>query len=241
MNRLAAPLRLAINVALPSRSPACGTIVASDHSLSGPCWSSLTFLGPPWCAACHLPFDQDRGADALCARCMEAPPGHDGVRAAVAYGDVARGLAVRLKHGGRTRISVLIARLMQRHADIADALLIPVPLHRWRIWARGFNQAALIARGIGEARRLGVAVDALVRVKRTPMLGNLGRNARAITLAGAIRVNRAAGVAGRTILLVDDVYTSGATADACTRALKRARAERVIVLVWARVLHGGDD
>lgn len=241
MIRLAAPLRLAIDTALPPRCPACGTIVAGDHSLCGECWASLAFLGPPWCAACHAPFDQDRGEGALCARCMEHPPRHDGVRAAVAYGDVARALAVRLKHGGRTGIAVLIARLMQRHADVTDALLVPVPLHRWRIWGRGFNQAALIARHIGEQRNLEVAIDGLIRVKRTPMLGGLGRTARAKALAGAIRVNPALQVKGRTILLVDDVYTSGATADACTRALKRAGAARVIVLAWSRVLHGGGD
>ncbi|RHW17093.1 ComF family protein [Sphingomonas gilva] len=241
MFRFAAPLRLALDSALPPRCPACGAIVASDHSLCGECWSSLRFLGPPWCAACHAPFDQDRGEDALCARCMEQPPRHDGVRAAVAYGEVARGLAVRLKHGGRTGIAVLVARLMQRHADVPDALLVPVPLHRWRIWGRGFNQAALIARAIGRMQRLEVAVDALRRVKRTPMLGGLGRDARAKALRGAIRVNPAAQIKGRTILLVDDVHTSGATADACTRALKRAGAKRVIVLAWARVLHSGDD
>lgn len=159
----------------------------------------------------------------------------------MAYGDIARGLAVRLKHGARTGIAVLIARLMQRHADIADALLVPVPLHRWRIWGRGFNQAALIARQIGDAQRLELAVDALIRAKRTPMLGGLGRIARARALAGAMQVNPAVQVMGRTILLVDDVYTSGATADACTRALKRAGAERVIVLAWARVLHSDKD
>lgn len=241
MIRLAAPLRLAIDTALPPRCPACGMIVAGDHSLCGECWASLAFLGPPWCAVCHAPFDQDRGEGALCARCMEHPPRHDGVRAAVAYGDVARALAVRLKHGGRTGIAVLIARLMQRHADVTDALLVPVPLHRWRIWGRGFNQAALIARHIGAARNLDVAIDGLIRVKRTPMLGGLGRTARAKALAGVIRLNPSLQVRGRTILLVDDVYTSGATADACTRALKRAGAARVIVLTWSRVLHGGGD
>lgn len=239
--RLAAPLRLALDAALPPRCAACGTIVASDHSLCGECWASLTFLGPPWCAACHAPFDQDRGDNALCARCMEQPPGHDGVRAAVAYGDVARRLAVRLKHGGRTGIAVLIGRLMQRHADVADAMLVPVPLHRWRIWGRGFNQAALIARAIGQAQGMEIAPDALIRVKRTPMLGGLGRQARAKALSGAIRVNSGVRVKGRTIMLVDDVHTSGATAEACTRALKRAGASRVIILAWARVLHGDGD
>lgn len=180
------------------------------------------------------------GYDGLtCGACLADPPYHDGVRAAVAYGEIARGLALKLKYSGRTAMAEIIAAQLARHIDgQLDGVLVPVPLHRWRIWRRGYNQSALIARAL--ARRTGTVliVDALDRVKATPALRGLGRAARARTVRGAFRipVSHRAALTGRTVWLVDDVHTSGATANACARALKRAGAGRVIVLCWARVL-----
>lgn len=174
-----------------------------------------------------------------CGTCLAHPPVHDGVRAAVAYGEIARGLALKLKYSGRTAMAEIIAAQLSRHIDPAlEGVLVPVPLHRWRIWRRGYNQSALIARAL--ARRTGTAlsIDALDRVKPTPALRGLGRDARAKTVRGAFRVPASRGelVAGRAIWLVDDVHTSGATANACARALKQAGASRVLLLCWARVL-----
>lgn len=238
------PLRAVIDFALPPRCPACGTIVASDDSFCEPCWSKLDFLGGPACAGCGVPFDTDRGEDVLCGACLADPPAHDGVRAVVAYGDVARSLVLKLKHGRRIGMARTIGRHMARGAAGEDgALLLPVPLHRWRIWRRGFNQSALLAREIG--RRTGLEVDTGVidRRKPTPMLGGLGRAARARALRGAFAIpsGKTARIAGRTVLLVDDVYTSGATAGACVKVLKRAGAAKVIVLCWARVLQDHVD
>ena len=117
-------------------------------------------------------------------------------------------------------------------------LVVPVPLHRWRLWSRGFNQSALLARELAQATGARLLVDALVRNKRTPMLGGLGRKARARALVGAIAVNpgRANRLVGSRVLLVDDVLTSGATSEASVRALRRAGAERVVVACFARVL-----
>lgn len=233
--------RLVLDMVLPPRCPACGAIVTGNDGLCASCWGELRFLGPPWCAACQQPLAGPADAASLCADCLVRRPAHDGVRATVAYGPVARDLAVRMKHGGREHISRLLGRLMSRHAEEADALLVPVPLHRWRLWSRGFNQSLAIAREIGRVRGLACAPDALIRVKATPKLGGLGRAERARQLAGAVRASGTVDLGGRTILLVDDVYTSGATASACTRALKRAGAERVVVIAWARVLRESVD
>jgi ComF family protein len=243
VNILVTPMRAAIDFALPPRCPSCGAIVSGDGAFCEPCWSKLDFLAGPACAGCGLPFDADQGGDALCAACLAEPPPHDGVRAAVAYGPVARAVVLKLKHGGRIGMARVIGRYLARLAAEPDALLVPVPLHRWRIWRRGFNQSALLAREVARRTGLEVRADLIERRKRTPMLGGLGRAARARTLRGAFAVpsDKKALLKGRTVILVDDVYTSGATAGACAKVLKRAGAAKVVVLCWARVLHDTVD
>lgn len=217
-------------------------MVAADHRFCPDCWSNLTFLGPPWCAGCALPFDHDRGDAALCGTCLADPPAHDGARAAVAYGPVARTLALRLKYARRTGFAETAARLMVRVMPCDVDLIVSVPLHRWRLWGRGYNQAALIADSLARSAGVSVRHDLLTRAKPTPSLRGLGRTARAKAVRGAFAIAPAARpvVAGASIVLVDDVYTSGATAGACAAALKRAGAGRVVILCWARVI-GSDD
>lgn len=170
---------------------------------------------------------------AVCAPCMDQPPRHDGVRAAVAYGQVARDVVLRLKYSRKTGHAQTIANLLARHIE-GEGLIIPVPLHRWRLWGRGFNQAALIAQTLSKMSALPVAFDRLERKRATRSMRGLSSRKRADAVRGAFRVSGR--IAGGTVWLVDDVYTSGATANACAAVLKRAGAERVIVLTWARVL-----
>ena len=169
---------------------------------------------------------------------MEHPPAHDGVRAAVAYGDVARGVALKLKYSGRLACAETMARAMARLMPEGAGLLVPVPLHRWRIWSRGFNQAALIAQGLSKASGVPADAELLLRVKATPVLRGLGPRGRAKAVAGAFALAPGAKekLAGKTVVLVDDVHTSGATGEACACALKRGGAREVILLCWARVL-----
>lgn len=241
--RLAGHLAPVVALALPPRCPGCGAVTQADHRFCARCWSGFVFLGPPWCAGCALPFETDRGA-ALCGACLEAPPLYRGARAAVAYGPTAKTVALRLKYGGRAAFAETAARLMQRLVPDDATLFVPVPLHRWRLWRRGYNQAALIADALGSATGIAVARSGLVRHKPTPVLRGLGRRERARAVAGAFAVpERArAAVRGAHVVLVDDVFTTGATAAACARLLKRAGAADVTVLCWARVIadDGGD-
>ncbi len=164
------------------------------------------------------------------------------VFAATTYGETSRKLVLAYKHGGRIALSQLLARLMAaRLPDMREAtappLLVPVPLHRWRLWQRGFNQAALLASELAKLGKGEALVDGLVRRKRTPSLGGLGREARDRALSGAIAVNsgRAAMLEGRDIILIDDVFTSGATSRACISAIRQARPASIAIACFAQV------
>lgn len=239
-----AALRRVVDFALPPRCPGCGIIVEEEHSFCLGCWSGLVFLGEPCCVRCGLPFEHDGEGEAECGACLADPPRYDRMRAAVAYGEVPRKVALKLKYGGRPGVAGTMARLIERHLppEARDTLLAPVPLHRWRIWTRGYNQAGLIASAL--ARRTGAVamLDLIERTKATPYLRGMGPRERRQAVRGAFRLpeRSKAAVSGRVVTLIDDVFTTGATADACARALKRAGAAEVHLLCWARVVRGGD-
>ncbi len=245
MHAARAAARQVLDFALPPRCPGCGAITAEPDRFCLPCWKELHFLGEPCCERCGLPFEYDGGAGAECGSCLAAPPSFDRLRAAVAYGETARKVALKLKYSGRPGVAETLAHFMQRHVagEEPEAILVPVPLHRWRIWKRGYNQSALVASALAKRTGLRAELNLLQRVKATPVLRGLGKRERALAVRGAFNVPEAARrlIAGRTILLVDDVYTSGATANSCARALKRAGAARVNIICWARVLSLSDD
>lgn len=231
--------------ALPPRCPGCGTVVQADHSFCLDCWRSLDFLGGPACSICAEPLALAFHDDARCGACLADPPPFDRVKAAVAYGPIARALALKLKYGRRPGIAVTMARHIRRTAGDAleGALVVPVPLHRRRIWTRGYNQAALIARALVRDGAGELALNLLQRKRATPVLRGLGRLARDRAVQGAFAIPKdaRARIKGRSVALIDDVFTSGATARACARALKRAGATSVTILCWARVVRNDDE
>lgn len=239
--RLQALLAPVVDLVFPPRCPLCGEGLAAQSGMCAACWAQLALPGDPCCATCQRPFGEGTAAASVCAVCLADPPRHDGIAAGTLYNDASRKLVLAFKHGHRIALAPMLARLVApRLPATVDAgwLFIPVPLHRWRLWSRGFNQSALLAGELVKLRGGRMIVDALVRTRRTPPLGGLGKKARARMLSGAIAIGprRAAAIKGARIVLVDDVLTSGATTDACVRVLKRAGAAQVIVACFARVL-----
>ena len=237
---IAETLNPLVDLVFPPRCPLCGEGISAQTGLCVACWDELVIPGEPSCSLCSRPFGGGIRDGAICAPCLARPPGHDGIAAATLYNDASRKLVLSLKHGNRIALAPMMARLMAAKLDFIDEqwLLVPVPLHRWRLWRRGFNQAAVLAGELATLTGAQCVVDALVRKKATPALGGLGSKARARALAGAIGVNRrkAEDIVGARIVLVDDVLTSGATSNACVAALKKAGAGTVIISCFARVL-----
>jgi ComF family protein len=228
--------RTVVDFALPPRCAGCGLIVDEVGSFCALCWTKIEFLGAGGCERCGIPLE---ATDAeVCAACLAQPSAVDRMRAAVAYGEIARSLALRLKYGRKTALAATMARFMAVHLNEypPDSVLMPVPLHRRRLWGRGFNQAVLIAGQLAETKGLRVECRTLVRTKATPPLKAMSMAQRRRAVSGAFAIASGQDVAGRTIILIDDVLTTGSTASACAKVLKRAGAERVELISWARVV-----
>jgi ComF family protein len=228
-----------IDLLLPPRCAACGTIVDAQGSFCVRCFAALPFITAPMCASCGLPFETPQPDGALCGACLATPPRFT-ARAALAYDGPAREVVLRLKHGDRAHLAADMAAHLRRAAgELPDeALIVPVPLHRWRLWKRGYNQAAELAKALAAATRTPLLVDALVRRRATRSSQGLNPAERRRNLAGAIRLARRAKplIADKCIILVDDVLTTGATADACARVLRRGGAASVRLVTLARVV-----
>jgi ComF family protein len=231
-----------LDLLLPPRCLACGTAVEAQGGLCPRCWRGLTFLGPPWCRICGYPLPHALPEEPLCGRCAGGPPAYARARAALRYDDGSRRLILAFKHADRTDVARPFGRwLAQAGAELlADAdLVAPVPLHRWRLLRRGYNQAAVLARAVARESALALVPDLLQRVRATASQQGLSGAARHENVtSAAFRVPRRhrGRLGGRRILLIDDVLTTGATATACARVLQRAGAEAVDVLTLARVV-----
>lgn len=224
----------------PQRSLLTNREVPGPGALEPNLWAKLQFLSDPLCARCGTPFEIAVDPEQVCAACLAQPPLYDRARAALIYGDISRDLVLSLKYQGRRDgLSVLGGWMANAGRDlVSDAdLIVPVPLHYFRLVRRGFNQSAWLAAALSRASGVKLSVDALKRTRATPIQGGLSAEGRRRNVQGAftVRPSRVTQVKGRRVVLVDDVLTTGATAEACTRALRRAGAACVDVVTLARV------
>jgi ComF family protein len=222
----------------PQRSLVTGREIPGPGAIEPGQWSKLDFLRAPLCQRCGAPFDIAVLDDQLCGACLAHPPVYDRARAAIVYGDVSRELVLALKRQGRRDGLDLMASWMAAAGQelVAEAdMMAPVPLHYRRHLQRGFNQSVWLCAALRRRTGVAVGVDVLKRVKPTPSQGGLTADGRRRNVQGAFRVRRRKEVAGARVLLVDDVFTTGATVEACARELKRAGAGAVDVLTLARV------
>jgi ComF family protein len=234
--------RAVVDGVLPPRCLACGETVGEPDAMCGRCWGSMTFFSPPWCAVCGTPFAHPMGEDALCGACASERRSWDRARAVLRYDKHSRHLVLGLKHGDRTHVARAFGRWMLRAGSevlLGADLLVPVPLHWTRLFQRRYNQAALLAQAIRSAGGPEVAADWLVRRRRTPMQGRLGPASRERNVRGAFAIQAGRSFAGKRVVIVDDVMTTGATVEECARILKRAGAASVGVLTLARALRVG--
>jgi ComF family protein len=234
-----AALGIALDLALPPLCPTCREPV-EGRALCPACWSKLSFITRPYCERLGIPFVYDPGPGILSMEAIADPPAYQRARAAVRFDEISRALVHALKYGDRLDLAPMMGRWVS-HAGrelLAEAdALVPVPLHWRRLWARRFNQSAMLAAAISAESGVPIAAGILKRVKPTAQQVGLSRSERAANVQGAFRVPPEAkgAVVGRRLVLVDDVLTSGATVDGCARALLRAGAANVDVLIFARV------
>lgn len=230
-----------IDVILPPQMLLGGGLSEGQGGLDGELWSQIRFLDEPCCKACGYPFDFDTGSETLCGNCSARRPVYDCARAAFVYDENSRKLVLSFKHGGRTEGLKVFAAHMRRVGrkfwEEAD-VIIPVPLHRSRLIKRRYNQAGLLARALSKQTGNKFDPDILFRTRATPSQGQQTAKGRFRNVRGAFHVPEPARakINGASVVLVDDVMTTGATLEACTRTLKKAGAAYINVVTLARTV-----
>lgn len=226
---------------LPPRCGCCRESVGEGGALCSSCWKELEFLHPPWCSCCGEPFTFDVPGSVLCEKCVAQSPQErvlDRVRSVSAYKGTARTLVLKLKHTDATYLAPFMGTLMQKTAKEFGKVdyIVPVPLHWTRLFRRQYNQSALLAYYLSEVMQCPCVPSLLKRSRATP--SQEGRNAQErrdnVQNAFSIPSQWKKRLPGKTVLLIDDVWTTGATCEACACVLKKFQASQVYVLVFSR-------
>ena len=233
--------QVALNALLPPQCLGCGELVSEAGVLCPVCWEKVHFLNPPHCNCCGLPFEHDLGTGALCGDCIRQAPLYRRARSAMIYNEHSRNLILSFKHGDRTDATPAFGQWLLRAGKELfpnNDLIVPVPLYWFRLFSRRYNQAALLANDLSGKSNVPVAANLLIRKKHTPSQGKMSFSQRHRNLQGAFKLNarNRQNLKGARVLLIDDVFTTGATVSACARILLQGGADSVDVLTLARVV-----
>lgn len=231
----------ALDFILPHRCAACGRQTGSRGVLCPDCWRQTRFIAAPQCRQCGYPFELDFGEGVRCGACLSNQPHYQRARSAIAYDARIAKVLIAFKHGDRTDLAPGLSAMMRRvGSDLLTSaeLILPVPLHRNRLFERRYNQSVLLAKPLSRESGVPMAAGLLRRQRRTTSQGHLSPAARRRNVEGAFRIDpkQKDRLAGRRVLLIDDVLTTGATVNAIARRLKRDGAAAVDVLTLARVV-----
>jgi ComF family protein len=230
-----------LDILFPAQCARCSEPVDTASSLCAGCWPDITFISAPYCVQCGYPFDYNVGETPLCGSCIAKPPPFSSGRSVLKYDEASRDMVLSFKHADRTDQTPAFAQWMVRSAPdlmAAPCLIVPVPLHPNRLLKRRYNQSALLANQIGRLTNQPVAPTLLLRKKATPSQGSKTFNGRWLNVKGAfaVRPTLQEKLIGQRILLIDDVYTTGATLSACADCLLNAGAAQVDILTLCRVV-----
>jgi ComF family protein len=231
-----------LDVVLPPRCPVTGELVGIQGTLHPAFWTTLNFIHAPMCACCSVPFAHEATENMLCANCLHQPPLYHAMRCVWRYDDASAALILKFKHADALHLTPLLGGFLSRSgAEILQGadLLLPVPLHRWRLLKRKYNQAGLLAKFIARENNIPCAQHLLRRRRATESQGSKTRVERHENLRDAFHIlpKHIPAIAGKNIVLIDDVYTSGATIGECTKLLLAKGAAQVDVLCLARIVH----
>lgn len=229
-----------LDIILPPRCAGTGEIVGIQGAVSPEFWAELQFIEKPFCKICGLPFSFDAGEEMLCANCLDVSPYFDQTRAAVIYNDASRKIILSFKFSDKTHyIKTFVPWMLRAGTELIKEsdYIVPVPLHCKKLRQRLFNQSALLAQEIAKRSEKIYLAEGLVRARNTVPQKGLNKKERLSNVSGAFEVNKKhlKEIKDKTILLIDDVFTTGATLNECAKALKNSGASKVYILTIARV------